>query len=59
MALIDALQAVDGVRIAELLSSESAPAASEAFMPINAYIIPAAGYFHLAEATINIYPYAL
>ena len=59
MALIDTLQAVEGVKIAELKSSESAPASTETFLDINAYIIPAAGYFHLAEATINLNPYAL
>lgn len=55
MALIDTLQAVDGVRLAELRSSESAPASTSTFSPINAYVIPTAGYFHVASTTLNMH----
>ena len=55
MALIDTIQSVDGVRLAELRSSESAPAATTTFSPINAYVIPTAGYFHVASTTLNMH----
>lgn len=59
MALIDALQAIDGVRIAELQSAESTPAATSAFATINAYVVPAAGYFAVDNATLNMIAYNL
>ncbi len=59
MALIDALQAIDGVRIAELQSAESTPAATAAFASINAYVVPAAGYFTVDNATLNMIAYNL
>lgn len=59
MALIDALQAVDGVKLAELRSSESAPAATSTFSQINAYTIPAAGYFHVASTTLTMIAHSL
>ena len=54
MALIDALQAVDGVKIAEMRSSESTPASIDTFAPIDAYAIPTAGYFHVASTQLNM-----
>ena len=59
MALIDTLQAVDGVKIADLVSSESAPAATTTFAPINAYMVPTAGYFHVANITLNMNAHSL
>lgn len=59
MALIDTLQTIDGVRIAELQSAESTPAATDAFAPINAYLVPAAGYFTVDNATLNMIAYTL
>lgn len=57
MALVDRLQAVDGVKIAELKSSESAPAATSTFSAINAYVIPSSGYFHVSGTTLNMNPH--
>lgn len=59
MALIDRLQVVDGVKIAELKQSESAPATTSTFTPIPAYIIPDAGYFHVNQISLNMTPYSL
>lgn len=57
MALIDNIQVVNGVKIAELKSSESAPTSTTTFSPINAYIIPASGYFHVSSTTLNMKPH--
>lgn len=57
MALVDCLQVVDGVRIAELRDS-SAQAANEATVTqINARLTPAAGYFKAGEITVNMIAY--
>lgn len=57
MALIDTLQAVDGVRIAELISSSSAAASDSTTVAINARVTPAAGYFKTGILTLNLTPY--
>lgn len=59
MALIDTIQAVDGVKIADLVSSEAAPASTTTFAPINAYIVPTAGYFHVANINLNMNAHSL
>ncbi|NDV79915.1 hypothetical protein [Dysgonomonas sp. 511] len=61
MALIDALQVVEGVVIAELKSAYSHPSGGDVnFTLINAKRIPDAGYFRAYEDTdivINMIPY--
>lgn len=57
MALVDALQAVDGVKIVELRSSYSRPAGMSASQAINARCVPEAGYFTVNEVTINMIAY--
>lgn len=59
MAMIDVLQAVDGVRIAELVKSESRPDGAIAFAEIDAFVVPDAGYFKAGTITLNTKPYTL
>lgn len=57
MALVDKLQVVDGVMVAELLSSSSRAANEIISTPINARTIPAAGYFKGGNITVNMKAY--
>ena len=57
MDLIDALQGVEGVRIAELTASSSAPATTAAAADINARVVPDAGYFTPGTININLTAY--
>lgn len=57
MALIDALQGVEGVRIAELRSSEAQAANEQTPTKINARQTPAAGYFKPGKITVNMQAY--
>lgn len=57
MALVDCLQRVDGVVIAELLDSRSLSAADGASVRINARCVPAAGYFKPGQIKINMLDY--
>ena len=57
MALVDALQTVAGVRVAELLGSSARVAGELTARTINARLTPAAGYFKAGEITINMKAY--
>ena len=57
MDLIDTLQAVNGVKIAELLSSASASSATSVYSDIDARIIPEAGYFTADNINIEMHAY--
>lgn len=57
MALIDRLQAVNGVKIAELTGSSYSTAKVSATIDINARVVPEAGYFKAGTITLNMKPY--
>ncbi len=57
MALIDRLQEVDGVKIAEFLGSSARASNESTTSPINARLIPAAGYLKPGKITINMKAY--
>jgi len=57
MALIDALQAVEGVKIAELKGSTAQAANEQTPTAINARQTPAAGYFKPGKITVNMQAY--
>lgn len=57
MALVDALQGVEGVKIAELKGSEARAANEQTPTPINARLTPAAGYFKPGKITVNMRAY--
>lgn len=57
MALVDRLQAVDGVKIAELTSSSSSAVTMGTTVSINARTVPEAGYFKTGEITLNLTAY--
>ncbi|MDD2962267.1 MAG: hypothetical protein PHR45_09360, partial [Muribaculaceae bacterium] len=54
MSLIDALQEISGVDIAELKRAESGESGTTARVGINARCIPVAGYFAVDKITINM-----
>lgn len=56
VALVDRLQAVEGVKIPELRSA-SAESDSSQRVPIDARYVPAAGYFVADTLTLNMFPY--
>lgn len=57
MALIDVLQAVEGVKIAELKASTAQAANEQTPTTINARLIPLAGYFKPGTITVNMLAY--
>ena len=57
MALVDRLQSVGGVRIAELRASTSRAANEDTTTQIDARMTPAAGYFKPGEITVNMKAY--
>lgn len=57
MALIDRLQAVEGVRIAELRGTATVAAGESIVQAIDARCIPAAGYFTLGNITLKMKVY--
>lgn len=57
MALIDRLQAVEGVRIPELRSASRAAAGQSVVEAIDARCVPAAGYFTMGNVTLNMKVY--
>lgn len=57
MALIDTLQGVEGVKIAELKRSTAQAADESTVTAINARITPRAGYFKTGEITLNMIAY--
>jgi hypothetical protein len=54
MALIDRLQAVEGVAIPELKNASTSPASDTAVIEIDARYTPLAGYFAAGEITLNM-----
>lgn len=54
MALVDALQAIDGVRIVELRRATTVAAGESVRTDIDARCVPAAGYFEMQEVTLNM-----
>ena len=60
MALVDVLQQIDGVKIAEFRNASSAKASDPgAFSGINAKVVPAAGYFKADNIRLNMIAYEL
>ena len=59
MALVDTLQAIDGVRIAELKNSESASSANGTYSAIDAHAVPVAGYMEAKQLLLNMKPHTL
>ena len=60
MALVDVLQQIDGVKIAEFRNASSAKASDPgAFSGINAKVVPAAGYFKADNIQLNMIAYEL
>ena len=57
MALIDRLQAVEGVRIPELKGASTSPSGDSAVIEIDARYIPLAGYFAAGTITLNMIPH--
>ena len=57
MALVDCLQAVDGVRIVELRGSETMVSGEGTTTKINARYTPASGYFKAGNIKLNMTPY--
>ena len=57
MALVDSLQGVDGVRIAELKRSTAQAVGETESRQINARTRPVAGYFKEGEITLKMVPY--
>lgn len=59
MAMIDMLQQVDGVRIVELKNAESASSLDETYAPIDAFVVPVAGYMEAKSLTLNLKAHTL
>lgn len=57
MALIDNLQAVKGVKVAELTMSQYKPANNTNIYPISAKVTPYAGYFNIGNITLTMHEY--
>lgn len=57
MALVDVLQGIDGVKIAELKSAVTGGHDTEARAPIDARCVPIAGYFTAENITLNMVAY--
>lgn len=57
MALVDALQTVEGVRIAELHGATTVAAGETVVVPIDARCVPAAGYFEMGDVKLNMKVY--
>ena len=56
-ALVDRLQAIEGVKIPELRSASTSANNETAVVPFNARYVPVAGYFKAGGITINKYVY--
>lgn len=54
MALVDALQAVEGVRIVELRGATASAAGQHVVTAIDARCVPAAGYFETGDVKLNM-----
>ena len=57
MALVDALQTVEGVRIVEFKGATTVAAGEEVLVTIDARCIPAAGYFEMGDVVLNMKAY--
>lgn len=57
MALIDSLQAVNGVKVAELTSASYINTNTGNLEPINAKVRPYSGYFNVGEITLEMISY--
>ena len=57
MALVDALQTLDGVRIVEFRGATTVAAGEEVLVTIDARCIPAAGYFEMGDVVLNMKAY--
>ena len=57
MALVDALQTVEGVRIVEFRGATTVAAGEEVLVTIDARCIPAAGYFEMGDVVLNMKAY--
>ena len=57
MALVDALQTVEGVRIVEFRGATTVAAGEEVLVTIDARCIPAAGYFEMGDVILNMKAY--
>lgn len=57
MALVDRLQAVDGVRIVEMRGSDTMVSGESTPTEINARYVPASGYFAAGDIKLNLYTY--
>lgn len=57
MALVDRLQAVDGVRIVEMRGSDTMVSGESTPTEINARYVPASGYFAAGDIKLNLYAY--
>lgn len=57
MSLVDAMQAVAGVRVVEFISASSGESGIDTVQNINGIKVPAAGYFTIDECTLNMKPY--
>jgi hypothetical protein len=59
MSLVDAVQSVPGVKVAELLVAGSLGDGGEYIQDIAARYSPASGYFNLGDVVVNMIPYGL
>ncbi|MCR2030820.1 hypothetical protein [Alistipes timonensis] len=57
MALVDALQAVEGVRIVEFKGATRVAADETVIVPINARCVPVAGYFTMEDVQLTLKAY--
>ena len=57
MALVDALQAVEGVRIVEFKGATRVAADETVVVPIDARCVPAAGYFTMEDVQLTLKAY--
>lgn len=57
MTLVDKLQEVEGVKVVEFKSAETAKSGTSLFSPINGRHIPVAGYYTINELIINMQAY--
>lgn len=57
MALVDAIQTVEGVRIVEFKGATKVAANETVIVPIDARCVPAAGYFTMADVQLTLKAY--
>ena len=59
MEMINQLEKIDAVKVAEVKSASSADADTGTYVDINAIVQPMAGYFEADDIVINMIPYTL